>query len=392
MNQAKDTRKGAGLSHEEILRYSRHLLLPEVGIEGQMKLKDAAVLVVGTGGLGSPAAMYLAAAGVGRIGLVDYDVVEATNLQRQIIHGEATLGERKVLSARDRLLDINADIAVEVYDQVFTSENAMRIAEPYDLIIDGSDNFPTRYLINDLCVLTGKPNVHGSIFRFEGQLSVFWAEKGPCYRCLFPDPPPPGLIPSCDESGVFGVLPGTIGTLQAAEALKLILGVGEPMIGRLLLYDALQGSFDIVRFRKNPDCKICSERPEIANLIDYAAFCGVPGHDQQHAALDAEWEIEPRDLAERLKRGERLRLIDVREPHEMMISELEGQELIPLGSLAARMRELDSDEQIVLFCKSGTRSARALLMLAGAGFANVQNLRGGINAWAREIDPGLPVY
>jgi adenylyltransferase/sulfurtransferase len=392
MHQVKDSRKGVRLSHKEILRYSRHLLLPEVGIEGQRKLKDATVLVVGTGGLGSPAAMYLAAAGVGRIGLVDFDDVEATNLQRQIIHGEATLGERKVLSARDRLVDINADIAVEVYDQVFTSENAMRIAEPYDLIIDGSDNFPTRYLINDLCVLTGKPNVHGSIFRFEGQLSVFWAEKGPCYRCLFPDPPPAGLIPSCDESGVFGVLPGTIGTLQAAEALKLILGLGELMIGRLLLYDALQGSFDIVRFRKNPDCKICSERREITELIDYAAFCGVPGYDQQQAALDAEWEIEPRDLAERLKRGERLRLIDVREPHEMKISELEGQELIPLGSLATRMRELDSDEQIVLFCKSGNRSARALLMLAGAGYANVQNLRGGINAWAREIDPGLPVY
>ncbi len=392
MNQSKGSHKGTGLSHEEILRYSRHLLMPEVGLEGQMKLKAASVLVVGTGGLSSPAAMYLAAAGVGRIGLVDYDAVDATNLQRQVIHGVSSLGERKVLSARNRLLDINAGIEIETYDQVLTSENAMRIAEPYDLIIDGTDNFPTRYLVSDLCVLTGKPDIYGSIFRFEGQLSVFWAEQGPCYRCLFPFPPPAGLVPSCDEIGVFGVLPGTIGTLQAAEALKLILGIGETMIGRLLLYDALQGSFDFIQLRKNPDCRICGERPEITELIDYAAFCGVPGHDQQHAALDAEWEIEPEDLAKRLKRGERVRLIDVREPHELEISKLEGEELIPLGSFASRMHELDSNEQIVLFCKSGTRSARALQILAGAGFSKIQNLRGGINAWAREIDPGLPIY
>lgn len=392
MNQAKHSRHASGLSHDEFLRYSRHLLMPEVGVEGQMKLKAASVLVVGTGGLGSPAAMYLAAAGIGRIGLVDCDAVDATNLQRQIIHGAAHLGERKVLSARHRLLDINADIEVETYDQVFTAENATRIADAYDLIIDATDNFPTRYLINDVCVLSGKPYVYGSIFRFEAQLSVFWAERGPCYRCLFPAPPPPGLVPSCDESGVFGVLPGTIGTLQATEALKLILGLGEPMIGRLLLYDALQGSFDFVGLRKNPGCKVCSDSPEITELIDYAAFCGVPGHDQQHAALEAAWEIEPQDLAQRLERGERMRLIDVREPHELQISSLEGEELIPLGVFASRMHELDSDEPIVLFCKSGTRSARALQMLLSAGFSKIKNLRGGINAWARDVNPSLPVY
>jgi adenylyltransferase/sulfurtransferase len=393
MIQLNNPPDGAELSHEEILRYSRHLLMPEVGIEGQMKLKTASALVIGTGGLGSPAAMYLAAAGVGHIGLVDFDVVDPTNLQRQIIHGAAHMGERKVLSARDRLLDINSDIEVEIYDEVFTSENAMRIAEPYDLIIDCTDNFPTRYLVNDLCVLTAKPNVHGSIFRFEGQLSVFWAEHGPCYRCLFPDPPPPGLVPTCADGGVFGVLPGTIGTLQATEALKLILGIGEPMIGRLLFYDALQGSFDYVRLRKNPDCKICSQNPDVTELIDHAAFCGVPGYDQQHAVLDADWEIEPQDLAERLKRGERIRVIDVREPHELKISALEEDaELIPLGSLASNLPELDSDEQIVLFCRSGTRSARALELLLGAGFRKVKNLRGGINAWARMVNPNLPVY
>lgn len=380
------------LSHEEILRYSRHLLMPEVGLEGQKKLKAASVLVIGTGGLGSPVAMYLAAAGVGRIGLVDYDVVDFTNLQRQIIHGTSRLGDRKVLSARDRLLDINPDIQVDIYDEPFTSENAFRIAEPYDLIIDGTDNFPTRYLVNDVCVLTGKPNVYGSIFRFEGQVSVFWAEEGPCYRCLFPEPPPPGLVPSCAEGGVFGVLPGTIGTLQATEAIKLILGIGRPLIGELLLYDALSMTFERVRLKKNPRCRICSENPEITELIDYEEFCGVPGHDRDETRLAEEWEISPRELAERLQRGERIRLIDVREPHELQISRIEGAELIPLGELAARMHELDSAEEIVLFCKTGGRSARALELLRGAGFRKVKNLRGGINAWAREVDPKLPVY
>jgi adenylyltransferase/sulfurtransferase len=366
--------------------------MPEVGLEGQRRLKAASVLIIGTGGLGSPVAMYLAAAGVGHIGLVDYDVVDFTNLQRQVIHGTSTLGQQKVVSARARLLDINPQIRVDVTDEPFTSENAMRIAEPYDLVIDGTDNFPTRYLVNDLCVLTHKPNVYGSIFRFEGQVSVFWADRGPCYRCLFPEPPPPGLVPSCAEGGVFGVLPGTIGTLQATEALKVLLGIGEPLIGRLLLYDALAGDFDEVSLKKNPRCKVCGEAPEVTALIDYEAFCGVPGHDRGEGRLAGEWEVGPRELAEQLQRGEPIRLIDVREPHELEISRIQGATLIPLGSLAARMHELDSAEEIVLFCKSGSRSARALELLAGAGFRKLKNLRGGINAWAEEVDPRLPVY
>lgn len=380
------------LSHDEILRYSRHLLMPEVGLGGQEKLKAASVLIIGTGGLGSPVSMYLAAAGVGRIGLVDYDVVDYTNLQRQIVHGSSSLGQRKVDSARQRLLDINPDIKVEVFNEPFTSENAFRIAESFDLIIDGTDNFPTRYLVNDVCVLTGKPNIYGSIFRFEGQLSVFWAEKGPCYRCLFPEPPPPGLVPSCAEGGVFGVLPGTIGTLQATETLKVLLGIGEPLIGTLLLYDALEMRFDQVRLKKNPNCKVCSNDPEITELIDYEAFCGVPGHDHDEGQLASEWEISAPELADLIERGTPVRIIDVREPHELQISAIQDAELIPLGTLAARMHELDSAQDIVLMCKSGTRSARALELLAGAGFRKLKNLRGGINAWASEVDPNLPRY
>lgn len=383
---------GAELNHKEILRYSRHLLMPEVGLEGQAKLKDSSVLIIGTGGLGSPVAMYLAAAGVGRIGLVDYDVVDFTNLQRQIIHGTSTLGERKVHSARDRMLDINPEVQVDVYDEPFTSENAFRIAEPYQVIVDGTDNFPTRYLVNDLSVLTGKPNVYGSIFRFEGQLSVFWAEQGPCYRCLFPEPPPPGMVPSCAEGGVFGVLPGTIGTLQATEALKLLLGIGEPMIGKLLLFDALDMSFEELRLKKNPNCRVCSENPEVTELIDYEAFCGVPSHDREEGMLAGEWEIDPAELAKRLEQGERVRLIDVREPHELQISSIEGAELFPLGGLAARLHELDSADEMVVFCKTGARSARAVELLAGAGFRKQKNLRGGINAWARDVDTSLPIY
>ena len=386
------SRNGAELSHQEILRYSRHLLMPEVGLEGQQVLKASSVLIVGTGGLGSPVAMYLAAAGVGRIGLVDYDMVDFTNLQRQIIHGTSTLGQRKVHSARDRIHDINPEIQVDIYDEPFTSDTAVTIAEPYQLIIDGTDNFPTRYLVNDLCVLTGKPNVYGSIFRFEGQLSVFWAEHGPCYRCLFPEPPPPGLMPSCAEGGVFGVLPGTIGTLQATEALKLLLGIGEPMTGRLLLFDAITMSFEELQLKKNPRCRVCSAEPEVTELIDYEAFCGVPGHDREEDRALTDWDIEPKDLAQRLKGEPAIRLIDVREPHELQISHIEGAELIPLGSLASQMHELDSAEEIVLFCKSGTRSARAVELLAGAGFRKQRNLRGGINAWAREVDQSLPVY
>ncbi len=383
---------GAELTHNEILRYSRHLLMPEVGLEGQSKLKKSSVLIIGTGGLGSPVAMYLAAAGVGRIGLVDFDVVDFTNLQRQIIHGTSTLGERKVYSAQARMRDINPEVQVDIYDEPFTSENAFRIAEPYDVIVDGTDNFPTRYLVNDLSVLTGKPNVYGSIFRFEGQLSVFWAERGPCYRCLFPEPPPPGLVPSCAEGGVFGVLPGTIGALQATEALKLLLDIGEPMIGKLLLFDALEMSFDELRLKKNPNCRVCSENPEVTELIDYEAFCGVPGHDEEAGQLPSEWEIEPTELAQRLERGERVRLIDVREPHELDISRIEGAELFPLGGLAASLHEFDSADEMVIFCKSGSRSARAVELLAGAGFRKLKNLRGGINAWAREVDSSLPLY
>ncbi|MEJ2597696.1 MAG: molybdopterin-synthase adenylyltransferase MoeB [Anaerolineales bacterium] len=384
-----------GLSHSEILRYSRHLLIPEVGLEGQRKLKAASVLVIGTGGLGSPVALYLAAAGVGHIGLVDYDVVDFSNLQRQVIHGTSSLDELKVESARKRMLDINPDIQVDVYNEPFTSENAMQIAQDYEVLIDGTDNFPTRYLVNDLCVLTGKANVYGSIFRFDGQVSVFDARYGPCYRCLFPEPPPPGLVPSCAEGGVLGVLPGTIGTLQATEALKIILGIGDPLIGKLMLYNALDMSFDFVKLRKNPNCKVCGSNPEVTELIDYEAFCGVPGHDHDEGSVGGGWDIEPVELQERMQArgdGNHLRLVDVREPHELEISHIEGAKLIPLGQLASRLPELDSAEDIVLFCKSGTRSARALELLLSAGFRKVKNLKGGINAWVRQVDPSQPIY
>jgi molybdopterin/thiamine biosynthesis adenylyltransferase/rhodanese-related sulfurtransferase len=379
------------LSHSEILRYSRHLLIPEVGLEGQKKLKAASILVIGTGGLGSPVDLYLAAAGVGRIGLVDYDVVDFSNLQRQVIHGTSGLNTLKVESARQRMLDLNPDIEVEIYNEPFTSENAMRIAQDYDILIDGTDNFPTRYLVNDVCVLLGKPNVYGSIFRFDGQASVFDAKRGPCYRCLFPEPPPPGLVPSCAEGGVLGVLPGTIGTIQATEALKLILGIGEPLIGRLMLYNALDMSFDYVKLRKNPNCKICGPDPEVTELIDYEAFCGVPGHDHETGAVGGGWDIEAGELAERLKNNHVV-LLDVREPHELQISHLEDAKLIPLGQLASRLSELNSADEMVVFCKSGTRSARALELLISAGFRKVKNLKGGINAWAREVDSSLPIY
>ncbi len=380
------------LSHEEIHRYSRHLLIPDVGLEGQRKLKAASVLVIGTGGLGSPVALYLAAAGVGRIGLVDYDQVDLSNLQRQIIHGESRLGDLKIESARDRLLDLNSEIQVDIYNEYITSDNAFEIAEPYDLIIDGTDNFPTRYLVNDLCVLTRKPNVYGSIFRFDGQASVFFAEQGPCYRCLFPEPPPPGLVPSCAEGGVLGVLPGVIGSIQATEALKLILGIGEPLIGKLLLYDALDMSFQTVKLKKNLECKVCGENPEITELIDYEDFCGMPAHDHDAGSAGEDWDITAEDLAARLKEGVDLRLIDVREPHEQEISNLDGSELIPLGQFASRLSELDSAQEIVLYCKSGTRSTRALEILVSAGFKKVKNLKHGINAWAIAIDPSLPLY
>jgi len=380
------------LSHEEILRYSRHLLIPEVGLEGQRKLKASSALVIGTGGLGSPVALYLAAAGVGHIGLVDFDVVDTSNLQRQVIHGVSTVGKLKVESARTKLLDLNPDIQIDIYNEPFTSENAVRIAQNYDVLIDGTDNFPTRYLTNDVCVLLGKPNVYGSIFRFDGQLSVFDARVGPCYRCLFPEPPPPGLVPSCAEGGVLGVLPGTIGTLQATEALKVLLGIGEPMIGRLLLYNALDMSFDFVKLKKNPKCRVCGPNADIKELIDYEEFCGVPsrGHEEEGSA-GAGWDITAAELSERVKINH-LKLLDVREPHELEISALPNAVNIPLGQLAGRLTELDSAEEMVIFCKGGTRSARALELLVSAGFKKVKNLKGGINAWAKDVDERLPVY
>jgi sulfur-carrier protein adenylyltransferase/sulfurtransferase len=380
------------LSRDEILRYSRHLLIPEVGLEGQKKLLSSSVLIIGTGGLGSPVALYLAAAGIGRIGLVDFDVVDSSNLQRQIIHGTGTVGTLKVESARARLHDLNPDIQVDIYNEPFTSENAMRIAHDYDLLIDGTDNFPTRYLVNDLAVLTGKPDVFGSIYRFDGQASVFYAKEGPCYRCLFPEPPPPGLVPSCAEGGVLGVLPGTIGTIQATEAIKLLLGIGSSLVGRLLLYDALDMSFETIKLKKNPDCVVCGTHPTVTKLIDYEEFCGVPGFDHDEGSAGKNWDISASDLAARLRGGEKIRLIDVREPHELAISSLPAEENFPLGQLAARLSELDSAQELVLFCKTGVRSTRALELLVSAGFKKVKNLHGGINAWAREVDPKLPIY
>jgi sulfur-carrier protein adenylyltransferase/sulfurtransferase len=380
------------LTREEILRYSRHLLIPEIGLSGQQKLKAASILIVGTGGLGSPAAIYLAAAGVGHIGLVDNDVVDESNLQRQVIHGTGNVGQRKVESARRHLLDLNPSVRMDVFDEPFTSLNAMRIAEPYDVILDATDNFPTRYLTNDLCVLTGKPLVYGAVFRFEGQASVFDARIGPCYRCLFPEPPPPGLVPSCSDAGVLGVLPGTIGTIQATETIKLLLGIGSSLIGRLLLYNALEMSFDYVKLKKNPHCKVCGMDPKVTGLIDYDAFCGVPGSGHEEDPGSRKWDISATELAARIERGEKIRLIDVREPHEVAISSLPGEELFPFGQLAARLHELDSAQEIVLFCKTGSRSSRALELLTSAGFRRVRNLRGGINAWAREVDPRRPVY
>jgi len=380
------------LTHSEIRRYSRHLMIPDVGLDGQKKLKSASILIVGAGGLGSPIALYLAAAGVGRIGLVDYDVVEFSNLQRQVIHGQSGLGTLKVESAKQRLQEINSDIQIDIYSEPFTSSNAMDVAQPYDIIADGTDNFPTRYLINDLAVLTGKTNVYGSIYRFEGQVSVFNGVDGPCYRCIFPEPPPPGLVPSCAEGGVFGILPGTIGTIQATESIKVILGIGETLTGKLLLYNALDMSFEFVRLRKNPKCKVCGKNPVITSLIDYENFCGTRIADLEIGSAGDEWDITAREMVDQLERIESIKIIDVREPHELEISKIPGSEVIPLGELAFRISELDSSEEIILVCKSGIRSTRALEILLGAGFTNINNLKGGINAWAQEIDPSLPIY
>ena len=378
------------LSSDEYLRYSRHLLIPDVGLQGQLKLKQAAVLIIGAGGLGSPVALYLAAAGVGRIGIADSDVVDTSNLQRQVLHGSAELGQPKVESARRRMLDLNPYITVDIYPEPFTAANARQIAAPYDVIVDCSDNFPTRYLSNDLCVLTGKANIYGAIYRFDGQASVFDARHGPCYRCLFPEPPPPGLVPSCSDGGVLGVLPGVIGALQAAETIKVLLGIGETLVGRLLLVNALEMSFELIKLRKNPQCKVCGTKPTVTDLIDYEAFCGIPG--REHPPAEEGHALSASELAAKLQRGDGLVLVDVREPHELDISQLPGARLIPLGELPTRMGELDEGSEIVLFCRTGSRSERALAMLRGAGFNRARHLAGGINAWAREVDQSLPVY
>ena len=380
------------LSHEEILRYSRHLLIPEIGLSGQRRLKAASMLIVGTGGLGSPIAMYLAAAGVGHLGVMDYDSVDVSNLQRQIIHGSASVGEHKVLSAKRRIADINPAIEVTIYDEPLTSENALRVTEPYDILIDATDNFPTRYLLNDVAVLSKKPMVYGSIYQFEGQVSVFWPGKGPCYRCIYPDPPPPGLVPDCGEAGAFGVLPGTIGTIQATEALKLALGIGTPLIGKLLLYDAQAMQFEQIRLHRNARCRICSEKPEIDSLIDYEAFCGVPGYGRPALDIPPGHLITPEELSRKMASGDPIHLIDVREPHELEISKIEGAESIPLGKIAAHLHELNTQEEIILLCRTGIRSGRALEILLGAGFKHARNLVGGVNAWAEVIDSDQPIY
>ncbi len=380
------------LSQEEILRYSRHLLIPEVGLEGQRRLKAARVMLVGSGGLGSPIALYLAAAGVGRIGVVDYDTVDSSNLQRQIIHDSGRVGKLKVESARDRLNALNPFVQVDVYNEVFSAANAERIAAPYDILVDGTDNFPTRYLLNDLAVLTGRPFVYGSIFRFEGQVSVFDATRGPCYRCLFPQPPPPDSVPSCADAGVFGILPGTVGTIQAAEVIKLILGVGESLIGKLLLYDALAMSVQIIHLRKNPRCKMCGDNPEIQRLIDYEAFCGVPAVNPNLNSVGAGQDIDPPELDARLKGGEPIRLIDVRDPVEQQVSALPGALAIPYERLRHALKDLDPQSEYVLFCRTGVRSARGVRLMTAAGFQQVKNLRGGLNAWADQVDAQMLKY
>jgi sulfur-carrier protein adenylyltransferase/sulfurtransferase len=380
----------ATLSKEEVMRYSRHLIMPEVGMDGQLKLKAAKVLCIGTGGLGAPLGLYLAAAGVGRIGLVDFDVVDSTNLQRQVLFGTSDVGRPKITAAADRLRNLNPDIQIDTFETHLSSENALDILKDYDIVVDGTDNFPTRYLVNDACVILGKPNVYGSIFRFEGQITIFGYPDGPCYRCLYPEPPPPGLVPSCAEGGVLGVLPGIVGTIQAAETLKLIIGKGDPLVGRLLLFDALAMKFRELKLRKNPDCPVCGTHPTQTKLIDYAEFCGIRGEEAPVAATNVP-EITPRELKTRLDRGDDLYILDVREPHEYQICNLNGH-LIPLGDLSRRVHELDSSREIVAHCRSGKRSADAVQFLQKAGFRKIWNLKGGILAWSDEVDPAVPKY
>jgi adenylyltransferase/sulfurtransferase len=381
------------LTNDEIRRYSRHLIMPEVGIDGQRKLKASKVLCIGAGGLGSPVAMYLAAAGVGTLGIVDFDVVDFSNLQRQILHGTPDVGRSKLASAKERLHAINPEISIETYETALSSENALDLFKPYDVIVDGTDNFPTRYLVNDACVLLGKPNAYGSIFRFEGQASVFWAQQGPCYRCLYPEPPPPGLVPSCAEGGVLGVLPGVVGTIQAMETIKLILGIGEPLIGRFLIFDALRMKFRELKLRKDPDCPVCGTHPTVKALIDYEQFCGIhPAAPEPVAVTSGSTEISAVDLKRRLDRGDRLTLVDVREPNEFQINRIPGAVLIPLGEVPRRYRELNPDDEIVVSCKVGVRSARAADFLRSVGFTRVLNLRGGILEWIDKVDPSQPKY
>src|SRR5262249_53198776 len=379
----------ATLSNDEILRYSRHVIMPEVGMEGQQKLKAAKVLCIGAGGLGSPLALYLAAAGVGTLGIVDFDVVDYTNLQRQIIHSTADVGRKKLDSAEEKLKAINPFLEIRKFETRLSSENALDLFTEFDIIADGTDNFPTRYLVNDACVLTGKPNVYGSIFRFEGQASVFATEEGPCYRCLYPEPPPPGLVPSCAEGGVLGILPGLVGVIQATETIKLILGSGDPLIGRLLLVDALGMKFRELKLRKNPDCPACGKHPTVTKLIDYNEFCGVRGEEAPVQAGVPEIQVE--ELKRRLDAGEDLFVLDVRESHEYQICNINGH-LIPLGDLPRRVHELDSSREIVAHCRSGVRSAKAVNFLRQAGFKKVHNLAGGILAWADRVDPSMPKY
>ena len=381
----------AQLSKDEILRYSRHLIMPEVGMDGQLKLKQAKVLCIGAGGLGSPLALYLAAAGVGRLGIVDFDVVDFTNLQRQIIHDTSDVGRLKIESAKDTIADINPNVEVVAHETRLTSENALDIFRDYDIVADGTDNFPTRYLVNDACVLLGKPNVYGSIFRFEGQATVFYAKEGPCYRCLYPEPPPPGLVPSCAEGGVLGVLPGLVGTIQATEAIKLIVGVGEPLAGRLLLIDTLGMQFRTVNIRKDPTCPACGTH-EIKALIDYEQFCGVRASEAEPRAVGGFVEVTPRELQSRLARGEELQLIDVREQFEWDIARIPGARLVPLATLPDVVETLDRDREVVVYCKGGSRSRAAATHLADAGFPRVTNLTGGILRWQAEVDPTLPRY
>ena len=379
------------LSNDEVLRYSRHLIMPEVSMEGQLRLKQAKVLLIGSGGLGAPLGLYLAAAGVGRIGLVDFDVVDVTNLQRQIIHSTPDVGRSKLDSARDRLKNLNPHVDLVTYETRLTSANAMDLFKDYDIIADGTDNFPTRYLVNDACVLLNKPNVYGSIYRFEGQASVFAAEQGPCYRCLYPEPPPPGLVPSCAEGGVLGILPGLIGVIQATEVVKLILGKGNPLIGRLLLLDALEMKFRELKLRKNPECPICGPHRTIHQLIDYEQFCGIGPEPAPPPGL-SEFEIDPVEVKKKMDRGDKFFLLDVREPHEVDICQIPGSYLIPLGQVTSRLSELNSADEMIVYCRSGQRSGKAVDFLRKAGFRKVKNMKGGTLAWSDKVDPSMPKY